>query len=196
MKINSGPLKGMRIIIPKNEITRPTLSRVREAVFNMLRNYLPDAVFWDLFSGSGALGLVALSLGAAEVVFVEQDPPAIQALRQNIEEAKKRFLSNGDEVPQIGLLPHEFNRAWENLKKRKQPDIVWADPPYKESVKWTLFLLKELPSFVSQGTLLVMEMLNDDYEAAEKNQAFVAPQWELVKARKYSSSIIVIWRCT
>lgn len=194
MKISSGSLRGMRIIMPKNEITRPTLSKVREAVFNILGNDLNDHVFWDLFSGSGAIGLTALSLGARECVFVEHERHAIQALRENMEEAKKRFLSNNETPAQMTLIPGEFSKAWKRIVLTTSPDVVWADPPYKETVKWAQFLKKELPAFVKPQTLLIMEMQSDDLEAAEKEQFLIDPQWETVKTRKYGGSSLVIWR--
>jgi 16S rRNA (guanine966-N2)-methyltransferase len=194
VKISSGSLRGMGIIMPKNQITRPTLSRVREAVFNILTNHLEDAVFWDLFSGSGAVGLTALSMGARECVFVEQDRPAIAALTRNIQEAKERFLSNGDGSAQTTLMPTSLVKAWRRLLKMAPPDIIWADPPYSESVKWAQHFQQELANFVKDGALLVMEMQTEDLDAAEKGQNLVDPQWELVKTRKYGGCSIVIWR--
>jgi 16S rRNA (guanine966-N2)-methyltransferase len=160
----------------------------------MLSNHLEDAVFWDLFSGSGAVGLSALSLGVRECVFVEQDRPAIIALSRNIEEAKKRFLSNGDSPVPMTLLPFDMSKAWTRLLRLTPPSLIWADPPYKESLKWALFFKEQLAKFVSSGTLLVMEMQTEDLDAAEKSEVLVDPNWELVKTRKYGACSIIIWR--
>ncbi len=194
MKISSGSLRGMGIIMPKNQITRPTLSRVREAVFNILMNDLSGLVFWDLFSGSGAIGLSALSLGARECIFVESEKQAISALNKNLVEAKKRFLSNGESPPISLLFSNELDKVWKRLLLRAPPDIVWADPPYVESLQWSLFLRKELSDFVQAGALLFMEMRAEDLEKAEKEKLLVDPQWELVKTRKYGACSLVLWR--
>lgn len=194
MKVSSGILRGMMLSMPRNQITRPTLSKMREAIFNILGNDLSDLVFWDLFSGSGAIGFSALSLGAKECVFVEEDRAAVQAVQKNMEEAKKRFLSSEEPLPQMILIPSDLKKNWKRLMSLSSPDIVWADPPYVDSTKWGEFLKKELSSFVKSGALLIMEMKSDDLATAESEDFLVDPQWELVKTRKYGGSSLVIWR--
>jgi 16S rRNA (guanine966-N2)-methyltransferase len=180
--------------MPKNQITRPTLAKVREAIFNILMNEIQEAVFWDLFSGSGAIGLTALSMGAKECVFVEQNRPATIALTRNIDEAQKRFRSGEDTPGKTTLIPSDFDKAWHRLVSLTPPDIVWADPPYSESVTRAQFLKKHLADIVKSGSLLVMEMQSDDLQAAEKEQVLVDPQWDLIKTRKYGNCSLVFWR--
>lgn len=87
MRIISGKWRGRPLVVPKGDATRPTADRVREALFSMLASRLgsfEDLAVADLFAGSGALGLEALSRGAKSCIFVEQDKPALDALRTNI----------------------------------------------------------------------------------------------------------------
>ncbi|MAC11937.1 MAG: 16S rRNA (guanine(966)-N(2))-methyltransferase RsmD, partial [Sphingorhabdus sp.] len=87
MRIISGQYRGRKLAAPKGDATRPTADRTREALFSMLTSRLgsfDDLAVLDLFSGSGALGLEALSRGAASCLFVEQDRAALDALKANI----------------------------------------------------------------------------------------------------------------
>ncbi len=193
MKISSGFLRGMKIIMPKNKITRPTLSRVREAVFNILAPDLQGSIFWDLFSGSGALGLTAISEGARDCVFLEEDRTALLALKTNIEEAKKRAVSDGQPPIKAYLIPASLAKSWNRLLSLEPPDIIWADPPYEDSVKWALLLRQQLMSFVKSGGLFLMEMKSDDLAKAGE-EFLLDPAWETLKTRKYGGSSIVVWR--
>lgn len=121
MRIIAGEWRGRRLIAPEGMATRPTRDRVRETLFSMLTSRLgsfDDLRVADLYAGSGALGLEALSRGAAFACFVEQDQRAVAAIRANVEalgaDGRSRILARSAEV-----LPAE------------QPfDIVFADPPY------------------------------------------------------------------
>ena len=120
MRIIAGNWRGRKIVAPKGETTRPTADRTRERLFSMLTSRLgdfEDLQILDLFSGSGALGLEALSRGAAHCTFVEQDPDAIKALEKNIE-----TLGAAADV-RIGSVLH-LGQA------RKPYDLILMDPPY------------------------------------------------------------------
>ena len=84
MKIISGSLKGRKIIGYDIEGTRPTMDRVRESLFAMIQNHLPNSIVLDLFAGTGALGVEALSRGAKEVVFCDKVLDAIKVIKQNV----------------------------------------------------------------------------------------------------------------
>jgi len=120
MRIIAGKWRGRKIVAPKGETTRPTADRTRERLFSMLTSRLgdfEDLQILDLFSGSGALGLEALSRGAAHCTFVEQDKDALRALEKNIE------LLGADAEVRIGSVLH-LGQA------RKPYDLILMDPPY------------------------------------------------------------------
>jgi 16S rRNA (guanine966-N2)-methyltransferase len=150
LKIAGGLYKGLRLETPPSHITRPTAEMLRDAVFNICQNKIQEAHFLDLFAGSGAIGLEALSRGAATVLFVEKNPQALIALKKNIEKAAVQA--------QTTLLPYDVQVALKKLKEVSF-DLVYIDPPYGEkeaeqrSEKALSFILETL----DQGFLLQSE---------------------------------------
>jgi 16S rRNA (guanine966-N2)-methyltransferase len=120
MRIIAGQWRGRPLVAPKGETTRPTADRTREALFSMLTSRLGSfegLAVADLFAGSGALGLEALSRGAASCLFVEQDKPALDALRANIAKLGAKADVRAQSV--LGLGPTSAPL-----------DLVMMDPPY------------------------------------------------------------------
>jgi 16S rRNA (guanine966-N2)-methyltransferase len=121
VRIVGGTHRGRRIVPPRDARVRPTADRVREAWMSILQDSLPGARVLDLFAGSGALGLEALSRGAATAEFVELNPPSLAALRENIETlgvGAMTVIHRGDAI---------------RFAERLQPavyDVAFADPPY------------------------------------------------------------------
>ena len=123
VRIIAGQWRGRRLEFPNLPGLRPTPDRVRETLFNWLAPALPGARCLDLFAGSGALGLEALSRGAAEVVFVERQPLAIRALRDNL----ARLKAGNARVELADAL------AW--LRQPATPfEIVFLDPPFEQGL--------------------------------------------------------------
>ena len=123
MRVIAGIAKGTRLVAPKGLDVRPTLDRVREALFSILAPRLEGARFLDLFAGSGANGVEALSRGAAAAVFADSDDCSLQAIRRNLEAT---HLATRARVARLAL-PEGLS----TLAVREQPfDIVFADPPY------------------------------------------------------------------
>ena len=120
MRVVAGELGGRRLVAPEGESTRPTTDRVREAIFNSLGStgVLEGAVVADLFAGSGAIGIEALSRGAEHCVFVERDRRALRALEENLEALD---LSSRAKVLAADA---------DSVAGRLDADIVFADPPY------------------------------------------------------------------
>lgn len=110
--------------------TRPTTDRLRETLFNVLSPRIEEAIFADLFSGSGAVGIEALSRGAAQVYFVEQAKPALQALRENL---KTLAFTNTAQIE---------SRSVKSFlaKVPRLLDIVFLDPPYEAEAEYKLAL--------------------------------------------------------
>lgn len=122
MRIIAGEWRGRKLTAPKGDSTRPTADRTRETLFSMLASRLGSfegLSVLDLFAGSGALGLEALSRGAAQCQFVEQDKAALDAIRANITAlgARERTSITGGSVMSLG-------------PARQQFDLILADPPY------------------------------------------------------------------
>jgi 16S rRNA (guanine966-N2)-methyltransferase len=125
MRIIAGRWRGRPLDAPRGRTTRPTSDRVREAWMSALQFELPDSRVLDLFAGSGALGLEALSRGAAHVTFVENGAPALRALAANIER-----LGAGAATTVIRRDAIDFAAALEPAAF----DIAFADPPYGDGL--------------------------------------------------------------
>jgi 16S rRNA (guanine(966)-N(2))-methyltransferase RsmD len=123
MRVIAGELKGRRLVAPRGERTRPTADQVRIALMDTLMPWIPGARVLDLFAGSGAVGLEALSRGAASATFVERDPRALDALRQNIDALGVRSRARwvrGDAIREVDRLAAAAERF----------ALVFLDPPY------------------------------------------------------------------
>lgn len=150
MRVIAGNMGGRKLVTPKGTQTRPTPDRVREALFSMLLPHLPDAQVLDLFAGSGALGIEALSRGAGHVTFVEQARAALDALHAN------RTSLNLAKNEQSLVLPLPVHTALRQLGAQPgQFDLVLLDPPYARNlVPETLRLLIEHNLLAHDGIIV------------------------------------------
>ena len=139
MRVVAGTARGRPLVAPPGDRTRPTSDRVREAVFNALwsRGVLDGAVAVDLFAGSGALGVEALSRGAAHVTFVDDDRAAVQAVRRNLEACGVADRADGRGGTRV-------ERWLAGLAPGTRFDLAFCDPPYAYEA-WAA-LLAALPA--------------------------------------------------
>ncbi len=124
MRIIGGQARGRTIVAPAGAKTRPTQDYVRESLFNILRWDVPQARVLDLFAGTGALSLEAVSRGAQDAVLVDADRDACAAIRRTIESARMQ--------EQCRLLQKDYRAAMEQLgREGRRFDLIFIDPPYK-----------------------------------------------------------------
>lgn len=145
MRIIAGTKRGSRIAAPKGLSTRPTGDRVREAAFNLI-GPVDGAAVLDLFAGSGAMGLEALSRGAASVTFVESDRDACRTISRNLEK--------------LGLTGARVDCAdavWALRRETRTYDLVLVDPPYERWPELEPRLAEHLGRVLSPGGLLLVE---------------------------------------
>jgi 16S rRNA (guanine966-N2)-methyltransferase len=180
MRVIAGRLGGRRLTAPGGRTTtRPTADRVREALFSMLGG-LGDAVALDLFAGSGALGIEALSRGAERVVFVERDPAALVALRANLAQL-------GLDAPEAEVRAGDALVALRAARKRGETyDLVFVDPPYSQTRELGGELSVLLPGLLAPGARVVVE--SDRRAQAELPLA-------VARRRRYGDTTITI-HCT
>jgi 16S rRNA (guanine966-N2)-methyltransferase len=160
MRIIAGKYKGHQLVSFQADHIRPTTDRVKESLFNMIQGYVDGARVLDLFSGTGNLGLEALSRGASEVTFVEKNKKSIEILKKNISKLK---IEEEFEIFQKDVLT--YLSAYEG-----EPfDIIFADPPFTEAMAHDV-MLKAKDSRVFHSETLFMiesarkEKILDDYE--------------------------------
>jgi 16S rRNA (guanine966-N2)-methyltransferase len=146
MRVVAGKHRGRRIGAPPGRATRPTADRVRESLFSIL-GPLDDLRVLDLFAGSGALGIEALSRGAAAVTFVESDRRAAETIRANLE----ALGEDGDVVARDAL-------AWvRDAPAGTAFDLVLLDPPYDSADRLAIPLSERLPGVLAANALIVSE---------------------------------------
>jgi 16S rRNA (guanine966-N2)-methyltransferase len=126
MRISGGVARGITLAVPKGDVTRPATDGMRQGVFSSLAAVVPGARFLDLFAGSGAYGLEALSRGAAGGVFVEQNPRAAACVRQNIEAVCKSLGRASRDLVVV-----QADARGVPLGGAAAPDLVFIDPPYE-----------------------------------------------------------------
>lgn len=145
MRIISGTARGTKLFTLEGLDTRPTLDRVKEPLFNIINFDLEDAVVLDLFAGSGALGLEAISRGAKKVFLCEKNRNAANIVEKNIEKTKFQ--------DQAILIRNDFEKAISFIEQLNEKiDVVFIDPPYKTN------LIKK-----SLEKILDSDILNDDF---------------------------------
>jgi 16S rRNA (guanine966-N2)-methyltransferase len=148
VRIIAGEKRGAKISAPKGHDTRPTADRVREAAFNLI-GPVDGATVLDLFAGSGAYGLEALSRGAASAVFAESDPAACAAIRRNLE----KLRLTGATV----LCRDAIQALWEEAGAGRRYDLVLVDPPYRLFSDVQTGLAAYLPQVLAEDGLAVVE---------------------------------------
>ncbi len=177
VRVIAGTARGRRLHAPKGSLTRPTPGRVREALFSMLLPELQGARVLDLFAGTGALGIEALSRGAASAVFVEKDRRAASALRRNLEVVGA----------QARVMTLDAARALEALAGAAERfAIVFLDPPYESG------LLQPSVDQLAQTGLVTGLMV---CEHATRKPPPVAPLgWACVRTRAYGDVTLSLLR--
>ncbi|HSB38568.1 MAG TPA: 16S rRNA (guanine(966)-N(2))-methyltransferase RsmD [Gaiellaceae bacterium] len=158
MRIIAGSRKGARIFAPKGLDTRPTADRVREAAFNLLGPGTVEGVtVLDLFAGSGAMGLEALSRGAARATFVESDREACRTINRNLD---KLGLEGATVLCQEALAALRTD-----ARQGTRYDLVLVDPPYRRFSSLQNALIRHLPEVLApDGLLLVETAANEEPE--------------------------------
>lgn len=174
MRVIAGTAGGRRLVAPKGDRTRPTADRVREALFSSLQARLPGARVLDLFAGSGALAIEALSRGAAHATLVERARPALAAIRTN--------LATAGVTDRASVVASELPGA---LAKVEGPfDLVLLDPPYALAEHVLVEVLVALPGLCAPDVAIRLE----------RATRAGAPPWPHVvlpgRARRYGDTTI------
>lgn len=185
MHIIAGLYRQKRLITPKGNQTRPTASRLRESLFNICQQYIEDSRFLDLFAGSGAMGLEALSRGAQSATFIDSHKEAIRCIQQNVDFLQVR--------KQTQVLYGDVFRLLKTLEQKNLVfDIIFADPPYRTSDSpggptYSEKLIKELDAsslLATNGMLFIEEASDIQWEISSLNQL------ELKSSRRIGDTIL------
>ena len=149
MRVIAGKCRSLPLKTVPGRQTRPTTDRIKETLFNMLQPYLPDARFLDLFAGSGAIGIEALSRGAERAWFVEQNKAAADCIRQNLKFTKLE--------QQAVLLPMEAHAALQSLQGQEPFDCIFMDPPYNKGFEDEVLAVLNDSTICTPDTVVIVE---------------------------------------
>jgi len=155
MRIIAGEFKGRKLFTPTDECIRPTADKVKEAIFSMVGDHLNGAVVIDLFSGSGALGLEALSRGAKVCYFCDNSAAGIRLTKDNIKLCGAESRSK--------VIPGDFKRALSRIPEKA--DIILLDPPYAKDVFEACFEGIQKHDLLNESGVVVAEHGNADVMA-------------------------------
>ncbi len=152
MRVIAGSARRLRLVTPEGNDTRPTQDRIKETLFNMIQNQVPGAVFIDLFSGSGGIGIEALSRGASKAYFIENAQAAYRCILENLKTTHFEDVST--------VLKQDVVLGLRNIRE-KEADIVFIDPPYHgELYERTLSQLAQM-DYVTENTMIIVEAAKD-----------------------------------
>ena len=180
MRIIAGSARGTPLLAPKGMDTRPTQDKVKESLFNMLQGAWEGGAALDLFAGSGALGLEAVSRGASRAVLVDQSREAAQCIRRNIE--KLRFQDRAE------LLTCDWKQAVSKLAREgRRFDLVFLDPPYRMDDLGSLCDELDGAGLLNPEAVVVWER-----RTGTKNE--LSPAFALMKQRAYGDTEMLLYR--
>ncbi len=179
LRVISGTAKGRKLKDVPGDSTRPITDMVKEALFNILAGDVVDSAWWDLFGGTGAVGIEALSRGAAFVRFIELGRAAIETIRWNLDHCQftdRAEMRRGDAFAMLASPPD------------RQFDYVYIAPPqYKELWSQSLLALDANPGWLSEGAWVIVQIHPKEY------QKRTLKNLEEFDERKYGSTLLVFY---
>ena len=176
MRVIAGKCRSLPLKTVPGTDTRPTTDRIKETLFNILNPLLPGCRFLDLFSGSGGIGIEALSRGAKYCCYVEQNRKAVSCIRENLE-----FTGLKDCA---GILAADVFRALEKLREEEPFDVIFMDPPYRKGLeRRVLEYLDETGACLWKDSLILVEAsLDTDFQWIEHSG------YEITRIKKYKTN--------
>ena len=178
MRIIGGKARGTKLYTLEGENTRPTLDRVKESLFNIIQKDVPNAIFLDLFAGSGAIGLEAVSRGANKSILCDKNRDAIKIIKKNIEKTRSR--------EQVELYEADFKEVLKNKLKEKI-DIIFIDPPYKTDFAYEAIKILVNSKNIKKESLMIIE--TDEEERILKQIEDL--EIEIIDKRKYGRAHLI-----
>ena len=174
MRVIAGSARSLPLKAPAGLDTRPTTDRIKETLFNMLQQFVPGAVFVDLFAGSGAIGIEALSRGAAKAYFADNSPKALACIQQNL-----TFTKMQDRAI---VLKQDACSALSSIFE-KEADIIFMDPPYNCGHEKNVLALLHGMRYVTDDTLIIVEAsLDTDFSYLDEFGFYI------VKDKRYKTN--------
>lgn len=183
MRVISGTARGTTLHSIESINTRPTLDRVKESLFNIINDKISeDTVILDLFSGSGAIGIEALSRGAKETVMCDKSKDAVNMINQNLE--KTRLYSKAE------VINDDYAKALKYLRtKNYKFDIIYLDPPYKENIAVEAIKFINEYNLLNDDGLIIVE--TDEKERELEQLKNIKIKYKVSDLRKYGRAYLI-----
>lgn len=176
MRVIAGKAKRLQLMSPQGYDTRPTTDKIKETLFNIINPYLADADFLDLFSGSGAIGIEALSRGAKFVAFVDCDKAALDCIKTNINHTK---LDS-----QATVYSMKAEEAIHTLEiQGKVFDFIYMDPPYNSDLERDILLKLQFSNIIYCDTVIIVEASKET-----KFEYLNDTNFKIFRTKEYKSS--------
>ena len=175
MRVIAGKARRLQLKSVKGMNTRPTTDRIKETLFNMINDLLCDSVFLDLFSGSGAIGIEALSRGAKKAYFVENNKEAYNCIKDNL---KTTHLEDEAVVLFVSYL-----EALKRLNKDTVCDIIFMDPPYNKEFEKEVLIFLSKSDLINKNSLIIIEASLETDMSYIKDLGF-----EITKEKRYKTN--------
>lgn len=179
MRIIAGEFKGRAIKAPKGSGTRPTTDRVRESLFSILQNLIEDARILDVFAGSGALSLEAVSRGAEQAVLIEKDWDSLDIIKENINKlgcGDRIQVIDGDALKVLYTLPSQSF------------DLIFLDPPYGMDIEYTVIDIMIEKELIDENSIIILE-----HDKKHKPDMDSRPL-RMVKSKTYGGTTLSFYR--
>ena len=177
MRVIAGSARSLKLKTPDGLDTRPTTDRIKETLFNIIGPTVYDSIFLDLFSGSGGIGIEALSRGAKEAVFVENDPKAMRCIKDNL-----RFTRL---EPKAVTMTTDVMNALYRLEGEKIFDIIFMDPPYGKGLeREALEYLAGSELLAEEGVIIVEAARETEFDYLD-SLGFTAIKTKIYKTNKH-----------
>lgn len=182
MRVIAGKARSLRLKTVEGDGTRPTTDRIKETLFNMINNDMYNCRFLDLFSGSGGIGIEALSRGASQAYFVECNKKAAKCIRENLEFTKL--------IDSAVIMETTVNSAINLLKGKGTFDYIFMDPPYNKLIEKEVMELLADSDILSNDTVIIVE--------ASKETSFDYAGdmgYEIIKEKIYKTNKHLFLKC-
>ncbi|MCM1173929.1 MAG: 16S rRNA (guanine(966)-N(2))-methyltransferase RsmD [Blautia sp.] len=176
MRVIAGKARSLKLKTPEGPETRPTTDRIKETLFNMLQPCLPGGIFIDLFSGSGGIGIEALSRGAKHAYFVENQKNALACIQDNL-----KFTRLAEDAT---VLKQDVLSALSGIHE-KEADVIFMDPPYGHGYERQVLEILSRQPYVTADTLIVVEAQRETDFSYTEEFGFTVTKEKLYKTNKH-----------
>lgn len=178
MRVIAGSARSLKLMTPEGQDTRPTTDRIKETLFNILQFELYDAAFLDLFAGSGAIGIEALSRGAKEACFVDSGSEAESCIKENLKHTKLEDKAT--------VYKQDVFVALTRMEYQKKFDFVFMDPPYHKELEQRVLEYLTTSSIIDDQSTIIFEA------AIDTDLSFLdSLPYDVIKIKQYKTNMHV-----